>query len=68
VISIKAGSAQASAAPDKTLRMASVANDEQAACNIRKTPHKIMLAPKYLPSGYFCMRKFVGKAHARNPK
>lgn len=65
---MNAGSAHASAAPDKNLSTASVAKDEQAACSMRKTPHKMMLAPRYFPSGYFCMRKLVGNAHARKPK
>jgi hypothetical protein len=68
VISMKLGSAHASAAPASALNAANPAKLCAAAWIIKKTPHSMMLNPRYLPIGSRCIKKFVGNAQAKNPK
>jgi len=49
VMSMNAGSAQASAAPLRARRAASSAKFLAQACNMRKKPHMKMLTPRYFP-------------------
>jgi hypothetical protein len=65
---MNAGSEHASAAPESALRTAKVVKFFAAAWHMRRTPHIQMLAPRYLPIGNLCIRKFVGKAQKRKPK
>ena len=51
VMSMNAGSAQASAAPLSARRAASSAKFLAQACNMRKKPHMKMLTPRHLPIG-----------------
>jgi len=65
---MKAGSAQASAAPLSARKVASSAKFLAQACNMRKKPHMKILAPRYFPMGKRWSKKLVGNAQARNPK
>lgn len=68
VTSMKLGSEQASAAPERARRTASVAKLVAPAWAINKTPHRKMLKPRYLATGKRCIRKLVGKDQTRKPK